>query len=152
MHYCLVICRVSSTGHIYHRAAKLMIAFHFYFYPNNDPISPKGPRNRFSERRFSKKKPSYNRLNGKAWLGLLPVRIYWEIMPSTLYVSVNLIGEKNQVILKLLVRTCDIYMYVSSGLLHRRIFGYIFKCVLGALFFSLSKFSRPQYTFNFNIH
>ena len=22
MHYCLVICRVSSTGHIYHRAAK----------------------------------------------------------------------------------------------------------------------------------
>ena len=28
-------------------------------------------------------KKSYNRLNGKAWLGLLPVRIYWEIMPSS---------------------------------------------------------------------
>ena len=32
-------------------------AFHFYFYSNNDPTSPKGPRkqNRFSERRFSEK-------------------------------------------------------------------------------------------------
>ena len=49
-------------------------AFHFYFYSNNDPTSPKGPRkqNRFSERRFSgKKKQLYNRLNGKAWRGLL---------------------------------------------------------------------------------
>ena len=50
-------------------------------------LHPRDPKNRqhnrFSERRFSKKNPSYNRLNGKAWLGLLPVRIYREIMQSS---------------------------------------------------------------------
>ena len=50
-------------------------------------LHPRDPenrqQNRFSERRFSEKKNSYNRWNGKAWLGLLPVKIYQEIMPSS---------------------------------------------------------------------
>ena len=49
-------------------------------------LHPRDPenrqQNRFSEQRFSEKN-SYNRLNGKTWLGLLPVRIYREIMPSS---------------------------------------------------------------------
>ena len=55
---------MSSTGHIYHRAAKqrgdefdrsmtrgklLDTAFHFYFYSNNDPTSPKGLRKQTTE-------------------------------------------------------------------------------------------------------
>ena len=51
--------------------------------------------NRFSERRFSEQ-TSYNRLNGKAWL-IAVVRLSANI--QTL-VSVDLIGEKNQVILE----------------------------------------------------
>ena len=104
VHYSLVICRVSSTGHIYHRAAKHKCdrsmtlgklldnnaVFHFYFYSNNDPTSPKGPRKQTTEPILGKKKKnSYNWLNGKAWLGLLPVRIYWEIMPSAHFVMQN---------------------------------------------------------------
>ena len=59
-----------------------------YFYSNIDPTLPKGPRKQTTEpilgtALLEKKKPSYNRLNGKAWLGLLPVRIYREIMPSS---------------------------------------------------------------------
>ena len=58
---------MSSTGHIYHGAAlrlgdkfdrsmtrgKLLDndtqLFHFYFYSNNDPTSPKGPRKQTTE-------------------------------------------------------------------------------------------------------
>ena len=65
-------------------------------------LHPRDPenrqQNRFSERRFSEKKNSYNWLNGEAWIGLLPVRIYRE--NSAEFVSVDLIGEKNQVILE----------------------------------------------------
>ena len=63
-------------------------------------LHPRDPenrqQNRFSERRFLEKN-SYNRLNGKAWLGLLPVRTYREIMPSSCPLTFK-IGEKNQVI------------------------------------------------------
>ena len=47
--------------------------------------SPKGPRKQTTEPILGTAllgKNSYNRLNGKAWLGLLPVGIYREIMPS----------------------------------------------------------------------
>ena len=54
---------------------------------NNDPTSPKGPRKQTTEPILGKalleKKNSYNRLNGKAWLDLLSVRIDREIMPSS---------------------------------------------------------------------
>ena len=44
-------------------------------------LHPKDPQNRqqnrFSERRFLEN-PSYNRWNGKAWLGLLPVGVIGE--------------------------------------------------------------------------
>ena len=50
-------------------------AFHFYFYSNNDPTSPKGPRKQKTEPilgtvLLEKKKTSNNRLNGEsmAWL------------------------------------------------------------------------------------
>ena len=101
----LVICRVSLTGHIYHRAAerrgdkfdrsmtrgKLLDndtqLFIFISILIMTQLHPRDPENRqqkrFMERRFSKKKPSYNRLNGKAKLGLLPVSIYRDIMPSS---------------------------------------------------------------------
>ena len=51
-------------------------AFHFYFYSNNDPTSPKGPRKQKTEpilgtALLEKKKQLYNRLNGKAWRRLL---------------------------------------------------------------------------------
>ena len=106
VHYCLrlVICLVSSTGHIYHRAAKrrcdkfdrsmtrgklldndtqLFIFISILIMTQLNPMDPENrQQNRFSERRFSKKN-SNNRLNGKTWLGLLPVRIYREIMPSS---------------------------------------------------------------------
>ena len=60
-------CRVSSTCLIYHRAAKRRgdkfdqsmtqgklldndtQLFHFYFYSNNDPTAPKGPRKQATE-------------------------------------------------------------------------------------------------------
>ena len=82
LHYCLVICRVSSTGHIDRSMirGKLLDNDTQLFIFISDPENRQ--QNRFSERRFSKKY-SYNRLNGKAWLGLLPVRIYREIMPSS---------------------------------------------------------------------
>ena len=35
-------------------------------------------QNRFSERRFSEKKPSYNRLNWKTWLGSLQLELIGE--------------------------------------------------------------------------
>ena len=105
MHYCLVICQVSSTGHIYHWAAKrrgdkfdrsmtrgklldndtkLFIFMSILIMTQLHPRDPENRhQNRFSERRFSKKS-SYNLLNGKAWLGLLPVRIYREILYDAL--------------------------------------------------------------------
>ena len=61
-------------------------AFHFYFYSNNDPTSPKGPRKQTTEPILGTALPgknSYNRLNRKVWFGLLPVRIYREVMPSS---------------------------------------------------------------------
>ena len=86
--------------------------FIFYFYSNDDPRDPENRRqNPFSECRFLEQ-TSYNRLNGKAWLTAV-VRLSVNI--PTL-VSVDLIGEKNQVILELLfnvtfndisVNTCD---------------------------------------------
>ena len=87
-----VICRVSSTGQIYHRAAKqrganfdrsmtrgkllhndtqLFILISILIMTQLHPSDPENrQQNRFSEQRFSKKKTSYNRLNGKAWRGL----------------------------------------------------------------------------------
>ena len=75
--------------------------FIFYFYSNDDPRDPENRRqNRFSERRFSERRfseqTSYNRLNGKAWLTAV-VRLSANI-PTPM--SVDLIGEKNQVILE----------------------------------------------------
>ena len=74
MYYCLVICRVSLTNQIYHRATKQRgdkfdgsmtrgklldnntSLFIFYFYSNDDPRDPENRRqNRFSERRFLEK-------------------------------------------------------------------------------------------------
>ena len=79
MHYCQGICRVSSTGHIYHRAAKrrgdkfdrsmtrgklqdndtqLFIFISILIMTQLHPRDPEnGQQNRFSERRFSEKKP-----------------------------------------------------------------------------------------------
>ena len=79
MHYCLVICRVSWTGHIYHRAAKrrgdkfdqsmtrgklldndtqLFIFISILIMTQLQPRDPENrQQNQFSERRFSKKKP-----------------------------------------------------------------------------------------------
>ena len=45
-----------------------------YFYSNNDPTSPKGPRKQTTELILGTMllgKKSYDRLNGKAWRGLL---------------------------------------------------------------------------------
>ena len=53
---------------------------------NIDPTSPKGPQKQTTEPILGTAllgKNSYNRFNGKAWLGLLPVKIYREIMPSS---------------------------------------------------------------------
>ena len=77
MHYCLVICRVSSTGHIYHRAAKrrgdkfdrsmtqgklldndtqLFIFISILIMTQLYQRNPENrQQNRFSERRFSEK-------------------------------------------------------------------------------------------------
>ena len=108
---------MSSTGQFYHRAAtrrgddrsmtrckllnndtQLFIFISILIMTQLHPRDPEnGQQNRFSER-ASWEKNSYNRLNEKAWVGLMPVRIYREIMPSS--VSVDLIGEKNQVILE----------------------------------------------------
>ena len=53
---------------------------------NNYPTSPNGPRKQTTEPILGTAllgKNSYTRLNGKAWLGLLPVRIYREMMTSS---------------------------------------------------------------------
>ena len=77
--YCLVICRVSSTGHIYHRAAKrrgdkfdrsmtrgklldndaqLFIFISILIMTQLHTRDPENrQQNRFSEQRFSEKKP-----------------------------------------------------------------------------------------------
>ena len=99
VHYCLVICRVSSTGHIYHRAAKRRgdkfdqsmtrgklldndtQLFIFISILIMTQLHPRDPENR-QQNRFSEWEMDGNG-NGKAWLGLLPVRIYLEIMPSS---------------------------------------------------------------------
>ena len=78
------------------RSSKLLdnnpTLFIFCFY-SNDPRDPENRgQNRFSEQ------TSYNPLNGKAWLTAV-LRLSANI--PTL-VSVDLIGEKNQVILELL--------------------------------------------------
>ena len=87
LHYCLVICQVSSTGHIYHRAAKrrgdkfdwsmtrgklldndtqlfnfISILIMTHLHPR-DPEN--GQPNQFSERRFSKKTVT------RGWMGKL---------------------------------------------------------------------------------
>ena len=70
--------------------------FIFYFYSNDDPRDPENRRqNQFSERRFSEQ-TSYNRLNGKVWLTAV-LRLSANILTL---VSVDLIGEKNKVILE----------------------------------------------------
>ena len=85
MHYCLVICRVSSTGHIYHRAAKFdrlmtrgklldndIQLFIFISILIMTQLHPKGPRKQTTEPILGTallgKKTSYNRLNGKRGL------------------------------------------------------------------------------------
>ena len=67
--------------------------FIFYFYSNDDPRDQeKKQQNWFSEWGFSEE-TSYNRLNMKAWL----TAVVWLSANNTLLVSVDLIGEKNQV-------------------------------------------------------
>ena len=67
-------------------------AFHFYFYINDDPGTPKNRRqNQFSEQTI------YNRLNGKAVLTAVVLLSANNILP----VSVNLLGKKNQVIISI---------------------------------------------------
>ena len=125
MKYCALLssnfCGVSSTCHIYHRAAKrrgdkfdrsmtrgklldndtqLFIFISILIMTKLHPRDPENrQQNRFSERRFSKKKPSYNRLNGKAWLGLITTS-YDLSGNNAEFVSVDLIGENNQFILE----------------------------------------------------
>ena len=72
--------------------------FIFYFYSNDDLRDPENRRqNRFSERWFSEQ-TSYNRLNGKALLTAVElVRLLVNILRL---VTVDLIGEKNQVMLE----------------------------------------------------
>ena len=79
---------MSLTDQIYHRAP----AFHFYFYSNNDLTSAKGPRKQTTELilRTGILGNSYDRLNGKRGLSA----------NNAQFVSVDLIEEKNQVILE----------------------------------------------------
>ena len=85
MHYCRVICRVSSTDQIYKfdrlilrgksfdNDTQLFMFISILIMTQPHPRDPENrQQNRFSERRFSKK-PSYNQWNGKAWLGLLQI-------------------------------------------------------------------------------
>ena len=73
-------------------------ALYLYFYSNNDPTSPMGPgkknrqQNRFLERRLSERS-SYNWWHGKLWLS----------GNNAQFVSVDLIWEKNQVILEYVI-------------------------------------------------
>ena len=75
--------RLMTRGKLLDNDTQLFIFISILIMTQLHPRDPENrQQNRFSERRFSGKKNSYNRLNGKAWLGLLPVRIYREIMPS----------------------------------------------------------------------
>ena len=75
--------------------------FIFDFYSNDDLRDPENRRqNRFTERRFSEQSSyMYNRLNGKPWLNA----IVWLSANIPTLVSVDLIGEKNQAILELII-------------------------------------------------
>ena len=63
-------------------------AFHFYFYSNNDPTSPKGPRKQKTEpilgtALLGKKKPVIQPVEWKSVAWLTAVRTCREIMPSS---------------------------------------------------------------------
>ena len=105
MHYCLVICRVSSTGHIYHRAAKRRgdkfdrsMTRGEKLPGNNAPlfffISVLIMTQLISFLHFLLTAVRTGRL------GVLPIKIYRG--NNAVFVSVDLIGEKNQVILELI--------------------------------------------------
>ena len=109
-----------SADQIYHRAAKRggdkdrsmtrcklldnNPTLFIFSYSNDDPRDLENTRqNRFSERRFSERRfseqTSYNRLRGKARLTAV-LRLSANIQT---FVSVDLIGEKNQDILSIFV-------------------------------------------------
>ena len=131
MHYCLVLCRVSSTDQIYYRAAKwrgdkfdrsmtrgklldndtqLFIFISILIMTQLHQRDPENrQQNRFSERRFSEKKTVTTGWMGKRGLSANNAQL----------MSVDLIGEKNQVILELTIikttKNCQlVYLFYSS--------------------------------------
>ena len=64
--------RSMTRGKLLDNNAQLFIFISIPIMTQLHPREPEnGQQNRFSERRFSEKKNSYNRLNGKEWRGLL---------------------------------------------------------------------------------
>ena len=76
-------------------------SFHFYFYSNNDPTSSKGPRKQTTESILGtallEKKTVTNGWMGKQDLAYCQLNLSGN---NAEFVSVDLIGEKNQVILE----------------------------------------------------
>ena len=88
MHYCPVICRVSSTDQIYHRAAKR-----------------RGDKFDRSMTRRMKTRNSHGLLQlGREALAYCQCASALISGNKALFVSVDLIGEKNQVILELFIK------------------------------------------------
>ena len=125
MHYCLVICQVSSTDQIYHRAAKR----------RGDKFDRSMTRGKllgnnallfiFISILIMTQLISFcERMKTRNSHGLLQLHVGREALAycqclyrenKALFVSVDLIGEKNQVILELLIfLDIHVYVYVSK--------------------------------------
>ena len=120
MHYCLVICRVSSTEQIYHRAAKRW----------DDKFDRSMTRGKLLGNnaqlfilisilimtQLISFLHSLLTAVRTGRLGVLPIRIYRG--NNAVFVSVDLIGEKNQVIFDYLLSDLDRFISLSGGLLY----------------------------------
>ena len=119
MHYCLVICRVSSTGHIYHRAAKRRGDKFDRSMTRGKLLGNNAPIFIFISILIMTQLISFLHFlltavrTGR--LGVLPIKIYRG--NNAVFVSVELIGEKNQVILEYAIYPewrNMLYMYQSD--------------------------------------
>ena len=93
--------------------------FHFYFYSNNDPTSPKGPRKQTTEPILGTALFGKNQLQLVEWESVAWLIASYDLSGNNAeFVPVDLIGEKNKVILEYTLfqlQTGNMIWYTLSG-------------------------------------